>query len=555
MTSGGKTEEFGSLAGLHVAEEADLSSPPRRCVSCGTTSNCKLLACLHTCCLHCLRENLLDSGKVACPSTGCGETTSLPASGRGLEALPNDHLATRASLMAGSLVCDECLEEAPAVQRCDDCRLLLCDFHTQAHRKGRQTHLHHLSGDAETWFKPLPVLCSLHRSFPVQQYCQKCQQLLCERCIIMGTHVGHSADITTLEEAGMAIRCRLAKRAQNTTDGSAKKLEQALRIVSRSITEVNESAEEHSLAIEKKKKEFLRLLEEDEKQNIESIDSQRWGKLKILERHEQGLKESVAMTSRAIELVTESSMRLTDAELLEMSVALEDGLSKADSEGLECHAPKVSSAIHHTQSWDRIAPTSPPASVFDLGLPTVQESQSKGMHDSAYPFHFDSTFCGANIELSSSYRTVTSTDPHATGGSAVLGSIFYRRSRLAFGKVQWRILIERLSPLHSSAIHIGVTDIDDTLANLSSKDAWVWSSQKHRGQWLKNWKTVGGMPEWKEGDVLTLVVDCTAKPPALILRIGNEESRSWSFDMAGFNGVFWPFFYVNCGQKITLLPC
>ena len=182
--------------------------------------------------------------------------------------------------------------------------------------------------------------------------------------------------------AGTAIRCRLAKRAQNTTDGSAKKLEQALRIVSRSITEVNESAEEHSLAIEKKKKEFLRLLEEDEKQNIESVDSQRWGKLKILEKQEQGLKASVAMMSRVIELVTESSVRLTDAELLEMSVAFEHGLFKADSESLECRTPEVSSTIRHKQSWDRIAPTSPPAPDLELRRPTVQKSQSKGMYDS-----------------------------------------------------------------------------------------------------------------------------------------------------------------------------
>ena len=552
MASDGKTEEFGSLAGLYVAEEADLSlASPRRCVSCWTTSNCKLLDCLHTCCLHCLRENLFDSGEVACPSTGCGETTSLPASGRGLEALPNDHLATRASLKAESLVCDECSEEAPAVQRCDDCRLLLCDFHTQAHRKGRQTHSHHLSGDAETWFKPLPVRCSLHKSFQVQQYCQTCQQLLCERCIRLGTHAGHSADITSLEAAGTAIRGRLAKRAQNTTDGIAKKLQQALRIVSQSITEVNESAEEHSLAIDKKKKEFLRLLEKDEKQNIESVDSQRWGKLKVLEKQEQGLKASVAMTSRVIELVTESSVRLTDAELLEMSDALEEGLSKADSERFKSHAPKVSSDIHHTQSWDRIAPTSPPAP--DLRRTTVRKCQSKGMYDSAFPFHFDSSFCGLNIELSASKLTATSVEPSSSDESVVFGSGYFRPSHLVGGKLQWRIQIERMSPLSYSAIHTGVTN---TIEFSSSKKAWTWSSQKYRDHLEKKWKKVSGMQKWKEGDILTLIVDFSATRAVLNLSIDSQQGHAWAFDMDGFaEPFFWPYFYVNCGQKITLLPC
>ena len=138
------------------------------------------------------------------------------------------------------------------------------------------------------------------------------------------------------------------------------KLQHALGCVSRSITEVNESAEEHSTAIEDEKNVFLRLLEEDEKQNTAAVDGQRWSKLKILERQEQGLKGVVAMANRAIDLTTQSTHRLTDAQLLEMISIFEDGLLKAAKEAVQCHDPKVSTSIDYTHTWKRIKPPTPP---------------------------------------------------------------------------------------------------------------------------------------------------------------------------------------------------
>ena len=173
--------------------------------------------------------------------------------------------------------------------------------------------------------------------------------------------------------------------------------------------------------------------------------------------------------------------------------------------------------------------------------------------DSAFPFHFDSSYCGANIELSSSELTATSVDPSSSDESVVFGSGSFRPSRLVGGKLQWRILIERMSPLSCSAIHIGVTNTTDTS---STKRAWAWRSQKYRDHWEGKWKQASGMQKWKEGDILTLVVDCTASRAVLNLRIESQQSHTWAFDMEGFTSpFFWAYFYVNCGQKITLLPC
>ena len=196
-----------------IAAEGKVSVP-HGCVSCSTTSNCKLLRCLHTSCVHCLRENILDSGKVVCPSKGCGAITLLPSSG-GVEALTSNYLAACSLPEAeGSHTCDECLQEEcpPAVQRCDDCRLLLCEIHVQAHRQGRRTHTHRLTGDVQAWSEPPPVMCVWDQSCKVRSYCRVCERLVCERCITLGTHTGHS--VVSLEEAGTFVREQLKMKAE-----------------------------------------------------------------------------------------------------------------------------------------------------------------------------------------------------------------------------------------------------------------------------------------------------------------------------------------------------
>ena len=277
----------------------------------------------------------MDSGKVVCPSKGCGEITVLPVNG-GLEALTSNHLAASSTSEgdSGGETCEECLtnEGSPAVQQCLDCGQCLCEVHAQAHRQSRRTHSHRLTNDTKAWSQPPPVRCKLHESCEVQSYCRSCELLICEGCVRLATHADHS--VASLEEAGTFAREQLMMKTRKARGESVQKLQQAPGDVSRSITKVNEAAEEHSAAIEDEKKEFVRLLEQDEKQNIDAVDGQRWSKLKILERQEQRLKNVTALAQRAIDLTTASSVRLTDAQLLEMSSVFERCLSEAAEEAL-----------------------------------------------------------------------------------------------------------------------------------------------------------------------------------------------------------------------------
>lgn len=185
------------------------------CKKCNETyEDPRLLSCLHSFCLKCIRDmKKLSVGskcEIRCHSCKC--ITEVPQDG--IESVPPnlylEHEAIIAKLegrvLAPSLPeCEECAREPTlkTVSFCCTCISFLCEkCHTQ-HILSRKSHLHHkvmlLDDTTEIREKLrenltfLPTTCPVHIRQEITLFCNDCELLICIQCAL-GKHPGHQLD-------------------------------------------------------------------------------------------------------------------------------------------------------------------------------------------------------------------------------------------------------------------------------------------------------------------------------------------------------------------------
>ncbi|XP_061548292.1 E3 ubiquitin-protein ligase TRIM45 [Phycodurus eques] len=168
----------------------------------------KILPCLHTFCLDCIRQlepfsvgargdggaTTNEEAKanaarvrvtVLCPD--CDSEAGLPPSGP--SGLSTDHLAldevfAETLLSDGPLGCDLC-GEGGAGSRCRVCCVNLCEFCLQAHRRQTRTASHSIQRfeDLKSQGRLCrPVLCALHPGQELRLFCKPCDAPVCLEC-------------------------------------------------------------------------------------------------------------------------------------------------------------------------------------------------------------------------------------------------------------------------------------------------------------------------------------------------------------------------------------
>ncbi|KAM4700610.1 E3 ubiquitin-protein ligase TRIM45 [Discoglossus pictus] len=181
------------------------SEPRGHCPQCQELySEPRILPCLHTLCIHCLHKlaplSALDNGQhaaqssVLCPV--CDTEVVLPPGGV-VELVP-DLLAEGEILLeqlrngGQQVACDLCGDER-AERRCQDCRVNMCEFCCQAHRRQTRTSGHSLLSLRDlppgSSLSPAPC-CSLHPSEELRLFCKQCALPTCRDCALT-KHRGH----------------------------------------------------------------------------------------------------------------------------------------------------------------------------------------------------------------------------------------------------------------------------------------------------------------------------------------------------------------------------
>ena len=101
--------------------------------------------------------------------------------------------------MSNNLICNGCEGSKPVVACCYDCAEHLCDYCFTAHKRLKRFIGHNVkeSGDLdkETVVLRKPhgkYVCLQHPVESIQLYCQSCDTVVCDKCIISCIHNGHN---------------------------------------------------------------------------------------------------------------------------------------------------------------------------------------------------------------------------------------------------------------------------------------------------------------------------------------------------------------------------
>eukprot|EP00731_Ephydatia_muelleri_P027866 Em0019g739a len=155
----------------------------------------KVLPCLHSLCLHpCLKGlSTGEDGRLECPV--CRERHNVPKDGVA-KFQTNFTLQNLAELLEvceekpNKLLCGNGLDENPAIGRCLQCEVYLCDSCLKLHKKQVATRAHttvlleQIKAEGEKTLHH-PQNCSLHEKEEIKLYCKKCSRAICRDCTLV----------------------------------------------------------------------------------------------------------------------------------------------------------------------------------------------------------------------------------------------------------------------------------------------------------------------------------------------------------------------------------
>ncbi|XP_077149705.1 E3 ubiquitin-protein ligase TRIM45 [Ranitomeya variabilis] len=193
-----------------------------RCPQCHDLfSDPRVLPCLHTLCMRCLRslepfstlergQKLLAQQSVLCPV--CDSEVTLPPGG--IRDLLPDLLAQTEVLLerlrcgGDEISCDLC-GDGKGEKRCQDCSVTMCEFCFLAHRRQKRTCGHSVLPLRDlppgSSLSPAPA-CALHPLEELRLFCASCALPSCRDCALV-QHSGH--DIRAVSEVAGRHRAQL----------------------------------------------------------------------------------------------------------------------------------------------------------------------------------------------------------------------------------------------------------------------------------------------------------------------------------------------------------
>ena len=175
---------------------------------------------------------------------------------------------------SNSILCDGCSESSePVIACCFDCAEYLCDFCFKAHKKLRKFAGHNVKElaklDKETIRLRKPhgkYVCPQHPVESVQLYCQSCDTVVCNKCIVLCVHNGHTtSEINTLTrkkvcEQLLALSSKLdvGLKLQVKDLNYVKKVEKVTNDMAADVQQkVNNAFDSYIATLGKRRKELL----------------------------------------------------------------------------------------------------------------------------------------------------------------------------------------------------------------------------------------------------------------------------------------------------------
>ncbi|XP_064609161.1 E3 ubiquitin-protein ligase TRIM56-like [Liolophura sinensis] len=287
----------------------------------------KLLPCLHTFCLKCLKDHVDRSGRDGSfPCPNCRQPTDVPTNtdtGFKTNFFMNSLLDFFADTDAGH-TCSFCLSTGKtekAVSKCIDCSDYLCEKCTGVHGMTRQTVKHKVisidqlvrSGVDEETSAKAGFPCSEHPEENVRYYCTVCEKPVCRDCKALDHHQHHCiAFQAAAKERKPWMKESLSFLKDELEDSNKRKL-----LVIESREKGKAYCEQHVREIETTYSEAVRYLESLKDKAIKQISEQSATFHKQMRAEEEDVDIRCTQIKSFREYLTNVLNVGTDVEILE----------------------------------------------------------------------------------------------------------------------------------------------------------------------------------------------------------------------------------------------
>ncbi|NWI28437.1 PML protein, partial [Sula dactylatra] len=309
------------------------------CEGCRQESrNLKLLTCLHTFCLDCLRENK-PIGQCPVCRTAIPQASGIPDTDNVLFTNLQARLSTYRKISDSSgLSCSRCWREAAAVW-CPECEEFLCTkcfedhqwfFKKRSHEARRVEDLR--AESAHRFLEDTKKSCNLFCSSPGHAnqghissiYCKKCEKALCCSCALLDSQHAPFCDIHSetqrrQEELGTMSQELKQKRGSfeatfAVLQDEAKRLEQAQR--------------EMQELIRQRVEQLVRLIRQEEEELLGLVEAQQQQGQRDLARELQHVEGVLRRMEAGERLVEKMSLYATEQEVMDMQPFIRDSLKE-----------------------------------------------------------------------------------------------------------------------------------------------------------------------------------------------------------------------------------
>ncbi|XP_048241247.1 tripartite motif-containing protein 45-like [Haliotis rufescens] len=187
----------------------------------------RMPCCVQSICQTCLETYSKGLPTLSCPM--CRHQHNLPG---GVKSLPKEPIILRIldhlKIVKGlHLPCTDCPDGNPAMSRCDDCGVFLCQECLNAHKRVQSMRDHQTVSFKEMKEQPGKSFNRLHKCAqhhqPLQFYCYTCEKIVCVSCTVVEHKEGNGHNIVSVDEAHQ-------EKAKSIDDILVKLMEKAERL-------------------------------------------------------------------------------------------------------------------------------------------------------------------------------------------------------------------------------------------------------------------------------------------------------------------------------------
>ena len=233
---------------------------------------------------------------------------------------------------SSKLECDNCESGDPPVNRCNTCCHFLCEFCTQAHRRGRGTSSHGVVSIEEA--KKMgsvavtkPSLCNEHDGELLKLFCETCDEAICRDCTI----VKHREHHYTFVKDAFAKNKKSVVEILSKTKGQAGSLKKAIDGVSEMRRSVDLNADQTVQEVLNCFQKLSACLNARCEELIHDVEEIKKVKQKSLEIQQEELEAALGSVQSSVEFTEKALENGNEVEILNMRKQISSRLEKLNS--------------------------------------------------------------------------------------------------------------------------------------------------------------------------------------------------------------------------------